>query len=357
MPGMTRRRLKLAALHAARALGGFALARQLTAPAARILCYHGSWRIEGAFRGDAMFMHPQSFRRRLQLLQRLGYAVMPLDAVIAGLRGRRKLARRAVAITIDDGWYGTFADMLPALCEAGMPATLYCDTAHLQAGLPVAHVLAQWLWRAKSCPALTAPQQALLAAASDRSTPMPQRLAAAEAFARAAGLDVDAALASGTFRYMTPAELKRAALLGLDVQLHTHRHELQDLSAAVMAREIDDNRAALAEMLGAASRTHFCYPSGICSPQAAQTAKALGLESATTTVQGLAWPGCNPHLIPRLMDGEQLSEIEFEAELAGFSDLLRAAARATSALRTRISRALRARQPRALAPLRGAPSA
>ena len=144
-----KRRAKLALLHAARALGAFALTRRATRRAVRILCYHGTWRVPasvtGGFLGDGMFMQPETFASRLAFLRGRGYAVVTLDQAIAGLRGEIRLPPNAVAITIDDGWYGTYADMLPALERFSMPATLYCDTAQLQSGLPVAHVMARWI--------------------------------------------------------------------------------------------------------------------------------------------------------------------------------------------------------------------
>jgi hypothetical protein len=48
------------------------------------------------------------------------------------------------------------------------------------------------------------------------------------------------------------------------------------------------------------------------------------VESATTCEQAMAWPGGD---MQRLLEGEQVSDIEFEAELSGFADLFRAAAR------------------------------
>ncbi len=324
------RHVKLMVLRAARAAGLFAIARRATAPAVRILCYHGTWRADTAgFRGDAMFMHPHTFAARLATLRRLGYPVVSLDRAVAGLRGDIPLPPNAVAITIDDGWYGTYADMLPALQAAGMPATLYCDTQQLQDGGTVPHVMARWLARFAT---ETSPQQQAYATATDRGLSLNVRRDACDVYCAAAGIDTTPFIATRNFAYMTAAELRDAASLGLDVQLHTHRHDLRDLSAAVITREITDNRAALGVILAANDRPrasaaqglHFCYPSGVASADAAETLRGLGLASATTTQQGLAWPGDSLFLLRRLMDGEQISAIGFEAEISGFADVLRA---------------------------------
>jgi peptidoglycan/xylan/chitin deacetylase (PgdA/CDA1 family) len=137
---------------------------------------------------------------------------------------------------------------------------------------------------------------------------------------------------------MTPAELREAHANGLSVELHTHNHTIHDMSRSAIAEEIALNRAALAEILSqpAASFRHFCYPSGRATPAAAENCAGIGLASTTTTVQGLARPGAPMHLLPRLLDNENHTEIEFEAELCGFADMLRAGRRQIGALTRRV---------------------
>ena len=132
--------LKRKILIAAKAAGLFALARRRSAPAVRILCYHGIWLGDPIFPGDSMFMLSTTFRRRLQFLRRAGYPVVSLADAAAALNGSGPtLPPCAVVITIDDGWLSTYQEMLPALIELGMPATLYCVTAQLTNGRPIAY--------------------------------------------------------------------------------------------------------------------------------------------------------------------------------------------------------------------------
>jgi peptidoglycan/xylan/chitin deacetylase (PgdA/CDA1 family) len=318
------RRAKLALLRAAKAAGGFAVARRLTRRGVRILCYHGTWRADDGFRGDAMFMRPDTFRRRLATIRRLGYPVVTLEQAVAALRGETSLADGSVAITIDDGWYGTYADMLPELRRQNMPATLYCDSAHVQSRMPVPHVMARWLRRTTGGKPISFDAEQALSAAVDRSTTADVRMAATRRFADLAGIDTMPYESTRAFDYMTPDELRDAASNGLDVQLHSHNHTLGDLSAEVVTAEISANRAALANMLSdGRARRHFCYPSGECSEASAAVLSGLDVRSATTTEQGIAWRGMNPWLLPRLLDGEQMTTLGFESELSGFSDILR----------------------------------
>jgi peptidoglycan/xylan/chitin deacetylase (PgdA/CDA1 family) len=315
----------------AKSAGLFGVARRRSAPAIRILCYHGLWLTEDGFGGDSMFMRAKTFRRRLEIIRREGYPVIPLADAVQALRGTGPaLPPAAVVITIDDGWWSTYTDMLPHLTAHGMPATLYCDTAQLQGKTPIAHVMARYLEQVPQPAGAKQRDAATIAEARhnarDLKRPMTERLQATRQLARALGIDLQPYLDGRAFDYMTPDELAAAAREGLDVQLHTHRHTLGDMSAPLIATEIADNRRALSDILNRppAAFTEFCYPSGVATPAAAETLAGLGLGSSTTTRQGLAWPGMPMHLLPRLLDGENLSEIEFEAELSGFGDWLRA---------------------------------
>ncbi|MGI9335841.1 MAG: polysaccharide deacetylase family protein [Gammaproteobacteria bacterium] len=75
--------------------------------------------------GDRMAVRPDNFRRQLQHLAENDYRVVPLDHVLAFMRGTRVLPRRAVAITIDDGFQSTYEVAYPLLVEFGYPATVF----------------------------------------------------------------------------------------------------------------------------------------------------------------------------------------------------------------------------------------
>jgi len=123
--------MKRAIFRIAKALGLFALARQLTRRQLRILGYHGaSIRDEHDF-SPGTFMSATTFEGRLDLLEAGGYPVLPLEEAVARLKAGT-LPPAATVITIDDGWYGTYKHMIPALKARTLPATLYVSTYYVE---------------------------------------------------------------------------------------------------------------------------------------------------------------------------------------------------------------------------------
>jgi peptidoglycan/xylan/chitin deacetylase (PgdA/CDA1 family) len=317
---------KTTLLYILKILGVFSLARLLCRRRVRVLCYHGVWSARDGYAGDAMFIRPDTFAGRLQFLYDHGFNVISLEQAVAGLRDRRLLPPHPVVITIDDGWYSTFAGMLPALKRRRMPATIYCDTDNLLAGLPIPHVMARYLWRIHGSKASLSPEaEQQLRRATDLTVDRQERYAAAIQLAESLGVDVDGYIADRVFCYMTPEELAQAHRDGFAVELHTHRHSLHGFEAERIAEEIALNRNALAALLGkpANSFKHFCYPSGEVAPGVERVLGSLDIATATTLETGLASRRANLRLLPRLTDGEHLSPIEFEAEMCGIGDLLR----------------------------------
>ena len=241
---MTKRRVKRLALRVLRSMRGFHVARWLTRKRVRILCFHGVWLGDARFSGDALFMRPATFRRRLALLRELGYPLATLREAVDGLAGRAPLAPCTVVVTIDDAWLGTAIEMWPALRAAGIPATLYVDTANLLAGAAVEHVERRYVARYG-----------------------------------------DHVRDSGTCTYMSIAQLRAAHAEGLDAQLHTHTHSMRRFEPEAVQEEIERNREALALLLGETPGTfhHLAYPSGRCAPalKRVRTVGGRGAERAS----------------------------------------------------------------------------
>jgi len=128
---------------------------------------------------------------------------------------------------------------------------------------------------------------------------------------------------------MRPADVTRLAAEGLDIQLHTHLHRTpRDREA--FDDEIARNRRRITELTGRVPE-HFCYPSGLYEPEFLPWLAEAGVVSATTCDPGIASRSSEPLLLPRLVDHEGLSSIEFEAWLTGAASFT---ARKAAAYRT-----------------------
>ena len=75
--------------------------------------------------GNRLAVRPEDFRAHLEYLAQNDYRVVALDDVLAFMRGERALPKRAVAITIDDGYRSTYEVAYPLLVEFGYPATVF----------------------------------------------------------------------------------------------------------------------------------------------------------------------------------------------------------------------------------------
>lgn len=337
---MPRAALKSSLLRLAKYSGLFAIAKKLTARHCRILAYHGIWLGKGSF-GNFLFMDKRTFARRMSLLTDWGYPVVALGDVVAN-RGGDRLPDRATAITIDDGWYGSYAAMMPVLEFRAYPATVYLTTYYCQHQVPVIDVAVQYVFHAldgHNPPSLSLAdfsfgplnvdtlehRQLALVAAQKIVAALPddqQRQAFLQALCAAAGIDLDRLMAERWFHLMNPQEVTDAAARGISFQLHTHRHRISHQWRDCLEEELMANGDCLETFAGRRGE-HFCYPSGRYSEALWPTLEKLGLASATTTAIGLVDGKTPRYAMPRILDGQAISELEFEAEMSGFMTLVR----------------------------------
>jgi peptidoglycan/xylan/chitin deacetylase (PgdA/CDA1 family) len=348
--------LKRTILRASKWLGLFKAARFLTRNRLRILCYHGTaLQDEAAFRPD-LFIDPETFERRLDYLRAQGFPVLDLEAAAEQLR-TGKLPPFATVITIDDGFFGTYRHAVQALKARRMPATLYVTTYYAQKGTPIFRLMVQYAyWAAKvdqfSLDALgldgfsgTAvlgtdrendPRMWQLIELGEKTLDEPGRWALAQKIAALLKVDCAAVEQSRALSLMTPEEIREAAAAGIDVQLHTHRHRFPE-DEAEAKREISENRAVL-EPLAGKPLTHFCYPSGLYNPSQWKWLHEAGVKTATTCEVGFSTAETPPLGLKRIFDGAHVSDLEFEAEMHGFSEILRQARSMVRGLRAKLSR-------------------
>ena len=331
--------LRPLALRASRSLGLFALARAISRRRLRILCYHGlSVGDEHNFE-PILFMSPRVLRQRLETLRRLGYPVVSLEH---GLRllDEGAVDNAQVVLTFDDGWKSTLTHAAPLLKEFEFPGcvyvtTYYCDTQQNLFNIVVRYIL--WKTSLQSVtltdvhPALDGVHALGLQKAETARTWIrigESMLSAAERenvlapIAAALGQDISDVVAGERFKLMDAEEVRRIAVdFDWEVQLHTHRHVLPEGSIDLVRPEITENRARLQAWTGQ-SCTDFCYPSGKYHTRHPEWLRSLGLRSATTCDPGLNGSHTDQMLLKRYLDRETWCDLEFEAAISGFGEIV-----------------------------------
>ena len=229
---------------------------------------------------------------------------------------------------------------LPVLRELRLPATLYVATRAAVEQTPVFDVLIRYLlWLGSGNLDLSEVSPHLCGTVDlddamrfyraesildllDGEESSEGRMVISRRLAQALGIDFERIVDERLMCLMTLPELTVAAKDGVDVQLHTHNHRLSREGSSQVEGEIAANRAALSGVALNDLR-HFCYPSGEYTPRQFAWLKALGIASATTCDQGFNYPATHMLALNRFLDGENISRIEFEAELCGVLEIAR----------------------------------
>jgi peptidoglycan/xylan/chitin deacetylase (PgdA/CDA1 family) len=282
------------------------------------------------------------------------YSVISLDQAIEDL-SKAEVAPYSTVITIDDGWYGTYLHMLPVLEAYSLPATLYVYTGAVDSQKALPHILLPALVH------LTKKEKVNLSDPSTGSefeydistdsakTEIAEKLrdmvwsldadqvgTFCRSLAEQLGFDCDKIRETRQFSFMDYAEISDANRRGLDIQLHTHSHRLNKNAPEEIATEILLNRKKLAQYVNS-SLEHFCYPGGVHCPEMYSYLEKNGVKSAALVDTGLVKQKSNMYALNRILDGEHVSQLEFEAEMSGFMELIREARKIVYGLRNRIA--------------------
>lgn len=343
-------RLKIAILFAARALGVFALSRHLTHSRLRILCYHGGVIGDESEYNPKLFCSTETFRDRVLRLKRLGFDFVSLDDAISqhnACEGRLPLR---ATLTFDDGWYSTTSGLLPVLAKMQIPSTLYLSTKNFLEGWPILSVTVRYIiWKAGERSIMVegmgsqldgnynlqkAEERSRLAqhaidAISARASVRDEVCAELERFAGCLGVSAEELqLESRRFDYMTSQEVLAAAAQRCSIELHGHVHKYPRGNPSQLTEDLRQCEETIIGM-GLAKPKHYCYPSGAFDDGATKALDSLGIRTAVTCNAGLAdiSDSKQMHFLPRFLDGENVHPVEFDAEVSGFSEMMRSCRR------------------------------
>ena len=322
------------ALTVMRFFGLFRLARYITRDGLRIICYHGFAVAEEYKYRSTLFIRQELFRRRIEYLQRNGYPILPLSEAIEALNMGR-LPPCATVVTMDDGWRGVYSVGLPIIKELQIPVCVYVATYYVENAMPVYAVTSSYLfWRTKArhvdLPrglgtfdlASQAEQAEELVQQFGDSLPATERLKLLKELAQALDVPYEEIERQQLFRVLDQQELRCLSDAGVDIQLHSHRHEWSLDDREKVETEIVENRQFL-ERIVSHPLEHFCYPSGVYALHQGEWLAALGMKSATTIDPGLNFADTPRFALRRIVDGDRVSDIEFAAEMMGFMEIIR----------------------------------
>ena len=210
-----------------------------------ILGYHGlSLQDEHVWR-PGLFMTPEQFAGRLEIMSKVGCAVLPLGEAIDRL-GAGTLPPMSVAITFDDGFYNFFAAAHPILKRFDFPSTVYQTTYYVGWNKPIFHLLCHYLfWKAtgknrdaqpivgraghfdlRTVEGLNSAGLEVWNFARANGLSPAERQQLAKRLAESVGVDYQEIAEKRLFNLMNGDELSGMVKSGVDVQLHTHRHRV-----------------------------------------------------------------------------------------------------------------------------------
>lgn len=335
------RQVKLATLGLFRGAGLFNLVAnsQWRQQRLLILCYHGTSLEDEHLWRPTLYIDPQKLAERFEFLKERHFSILPLGEAFEHLRAGT-LPPRSVALTFDDGFYDFFRLAYPLLKQYGYPATVYQTTYYTAVERPIFNLICSYLLWKRSGEVIpdggviglhgrldlrtdlgrSASLRDLIELAQRDNMTAVQKDEIAAQLARLLNIDYEGLKAKRILQLMNRRELEEITRNGVDVQLHTHRHRTPQ-DEALFRREIRDNRSALQD-LHATRLVHFCYPSGVYRREFLPWLQKENVITATTCDAGLAAPHSESLLLPRYVDHQNRTELDFESWLTGMGDLL-----------------------------------
>ncbi|MEA2388869.1 MAG: hypothetical protein QOG41_1642 [Thermoleophilaceae bacterium] len=249
---------------------------------------------------------------RAQLAHLAGHhRLVHASRLATAARMRRRGEPFPLAITFDDDLASHATDALPALREAGAPATFFLNAASLAA--PHSFWWERLQRAVDSGADLPAPArrgQAIRATGTlvEELSPR-ERDEFSERLTKAAGPDPDDA-------GLRADQVRALAAAGLEIGFHTRRHHrLTQLDDDALERELRDGRDELAALAGRPLDA-IAYPHGRADDRVAAAARAAGYTVGFTTTAEAVTPTSDPLLLGRI-EAPYGSVDELAARIAG----------------------------------------
>ncbi len=310
-----------------RRVPGFATAQRLAAwarsrlaPRALVLGYHRIARDEEDPFG--LCTSPERFSEHLALLRREATPI-GLDELLDGLE-RARLPRRAVVVTLDDGYADALHGAVPVLDAHGVAACVFVTSGFvgrvpwweaLAAVFPRAEALPERFvlevegrplgWQGAPAEAGAACRAARIRAVygllldwpSDLRERAIERLGG-ELEAPASPREAPRALAAEELRLLSEKNHVEIGAHGV------HHPRLAELREPQQRFEIEESKRALEALTGRPVRA-FSYPNGSSTPRTHEIVRESGFACAFGSHSGVAAPGGDRYRLPRFWVGSE----------------------------------------------------
>lgn len=304
-----------------------------------ILCYHGvSTSDEHGFM-PSNYITFSTFKKRIDWLISQDFNFISLDQATENLKNN-KVQKKSVVITIDDGFIPCFDEMVPYLLYKNIPATMYVTTYYGLKKKPIFRLAVQYIkWKLDKRVDLSS-----LAGKfglffenfifdTNNETSLWEFINYCENDLKSADRVIVLRELQNLLNYQLPENIKRSFTIihpddlkawsdkGLDIQVHTHCHDCPDLHEH-FTEDLNKNISYLSPS-NPNNLFHFCYPSGIWSEKDFKVLNDFNMKTATTCELGLASTTDHPLALPRIIESEAMTMLQFEAEVNGIGDYLR----------------------------------
>lgn len=296
-----------------------------------ILLYHSVFEGPDSHQNTLDMGHTvEIFRSQMEIVAR-NYDIVSMGDIPMFLSGEKRMPRRPVAVTFDDGYANNFEVATPVLNRYGIPATFYVTTDCIDRN--------QLPWIARIRRAFRTTQRQAWLAPDGRALPLTNadmrenaRIIACEQCAQLAGHEqervikkIETALgleppSPETCRMLSWDELRRMVRNGHTVGSHTLSHpNLAHVGPEELRTELVESRQRLERELGVPVE-HFAYPNPILTPHwSTRTVAAIrraGYRTAVIATPGIVRREDDPLCLHRVASSRRLDAFRWNLECA-----------------------------------------
>lgn len=207
---------------------------------------------------DFFTVNPRKFDLQIDYL-RENYTIVSLEEIAACIRNAKKLPRKAVAITFDDGYEDCYLNAYPYLRDHDLPATVFVSTAYVGKEWP---------------------------------------------FTRC------------RLRMLTWKEIEDMSKNNIEIGAHTVTHlDLRKADSQTARNEVAESKKQIEEHIKK-TVTQFSYPFGRCSPKTVDLVRSLGFKTIVGDLGNAETPKSpNGNVLKRIQVDSSVSQVLFKALL------------------------------------------